>query len=46
MVERTESRREREIGEATGDGAAALGDLVGVGEVKLNAVGRSGESAG
>ena len=38
MVERTESGREREISEATGDGAAALGDLIGIGEVELDAV--------
>ena len=44
MIERTESGREREIGEATCDRAAALGDLVGVGEVKLNPARETGRA--
>src|SRR5271165_4050899 len=39
MIEGTETGRKGEIGESAGDGAAALGDLVGVGEVQLRAVG-------
>jgi len=44
VVERTESGREREIGEATGDGAASLGDLVRVCEVNLEAVREAGRA--
>ena len=46
MIERTESRREREICEATCDGAATLCDLVGVGKVKMDAVREAGRTQG
>src|SRR5579862_3128560 len=41
MVKRAETRRKRKIGETAGDGTAAFGDLVGVGEVQLAAMGES-----
>ena len=44
VIERSESGREREVGEAAGDGAAALGDLVGVGEVNLGTAGDAGRA--
>jgi hypothetical protein len=46
MVERAESGREREIGETSCDGPAPLGDLVGVGEVNLDAVREAGRAQG
>ena len=44
VVEWAESGSEREIGEAAGDGTAALGDLVGVGKMNLGAVGKAGRA--
>ena len=41
MIERSEFGRRRVIGKAAGNGATALGDLVGVGEVDLSAVGKA-----
>jgi hypothetical protein len=46
MVEWTESGREREIGETSCDSPAPLGDLVGVGEVNLDAVRKAGRAQG
>ena len=46
MVEWTESGIEREIGEATSDRAATLGDLIGVCQVKLEAVREAGRAEG
>ena len=40
VVERAESGEERDIGQSAGDGAAAFGDLIGIGEVKLRRDGR------
>ena len=44
MVKRAESGSEREIGETAGDGAAALGDLVGIGKVNLTAMRNAGRA--
>ena len=41
MIERAESGRGCHVVEATGDDAATLGDLVGVGEVKLDTMGNT-----
>src|SRR5277367_3298229 len=42
MVERSKAGCGREVGKATGDGTAALRDLIGVGEVNLGAVREAG----
>ena len=34
VIERTESRRQGEVGKSTGNGAAPLGDLIGVCEAR------------
>ncbi len=41
VVKRAEAGRERKVSETAGDGAAAFGNLVGVSEVQLAAVGKS-----
>ena len=43
MIERAQIKR-RKIGQPAGDGSSGLGNLVGVGEVELGAVGDAGRA--
>ena len=46
VIERSERRRGGDVVEAAGDDGVALGDLVGVGQVQLDAVGDAGRAQG